>query len=242
VFNQALEHIMKPAPKLSNLSPFPAIAIAVVLVCTAASMGAQPHRVVDPILTPKGQVGFTVLSGIPFLGFAEVSYGISDGFTVGAFYGISPIETAGGVRIRALLSQAQDGTFRTTLRVPVLFYPDSPGQSQPWWLTWPIVSAEFTLDNGLHVAAEGGYITSISSVRLENVLFGTANKYDRKVDLMGSKEGGYATVGSAVVMPVSSNLALQGMLHVVFDENSFAPDSWVGKVPFVVSVGASFGF
>jgi hypothetical protein len=43
-------------------------------------------------------------------------------------------------------------------------------------------------------------------------------------------------------MPVSSNLALQGMLHVVFDENGFAPDSWVGKVPFVVSVGASFGF
>ncbi len=206
-------------------------------VCVA--LGQVVKAGVDTLIIPQGTTVVSMMSGIPFLGVAEVAVGITDGFTVGAFFGISPIEVACGVRIRGLLYSAADKSFRVTARIPILLYPDSPGHSQPWWLAWPVVSSEFKLSNSVAIAAEAGVIASITSVRLENVIMGSHNRYERKVDHMGSKEGVYTTFGSTASLALSNGVALQGSFHVVMDGTNLAPSDWVGQVPYVCSIGVA---
>ena len=206
----------------------------------------------DHVLASAGEHRVGLSTGIPFVAMAEYSVGVTEGFSVGAMFGTTPFVKAYGVRLRGLLFENDQRTFRVMMRGPVLFYP-SKGASMPWWLAFPQAMAEWKLPTDVRLSVQAGALGTICAVHLQNTLFGanpaavedTHDGHDHSHELepttttsVPTKVWGAIGFGSAV--PVADRLTITTDVNVVMDGLDFAGDDWVGGPPVVMSFGVVF--
>lgn len=204
----------------------------------------------DHVLASAGEHRVGLTTGIPFVAMAEYSFGVTDGFSVGAMVGTTPFVKAYGVRLRGLLYENDQRTFRVMMRGPVLFYP-SKGNSMPWWLAFPQAMAEWRLPTDVRLSVQAGALGTICAVHLQNTVFGAqpavvedspeGRDHEHEPTATTSvptKVWGAIGFGSAV--PVADRLTITTDVNVIMDGLNFAGDDWVGGPPVVMSFGVVF--
>ena len=175
----------------------------------------------------------TVVTGIPYLGIAEYSYGISDKFTAGVLAGRTPTDAGYGLRIRGVVFQG-DEDFRVHFRMPVIYYPTLKGKrGEPWLLAWPVVSAEWKLNSGTRLSVGGGVIGASCVASLLG---------KEEEDEEGFMNGLWNTLQFGVAVPLKSNLAFQAEVAGVLSGLKLAGKDWIGGPPVIVTLGLSHSF
>jgi hypothetical protein len=184
-------------------------------------------------LFPRGG-GFTATgaTGVPFLAIGELTYGVGNGFALGAVAAATPNfggiygTMAFGLRPRGILFTS--GDWRSYVTVPVFYYPDVDGfggNREPWMLVRPTVSLERRLPGGARVSGGFGAIAAACTESL--FTFGRER----------TMEGGVwetATVGGSV--PLSARTQFFGEGSLILRGVMPATD-WIGGAPVVAVAG-----
>jgi hypothetical protein len=185
----------------------------------------------DYLFPRAGSFTATGASGIPFLAIGEVTYGVGDGFAVGAVAAATPNigrihGTMGfGLRPRGVLFAS--GEWRSYVTVPIFYYPEVEGfgDMEPWMLVRPTVSLERRLPGGARVNAGFGAIAAACTESL--VTLGREP----------TMEGGVwetATIGGTV--PLSARTQFFGEGSLIMRGVTPARD-WIGGAPVVAIAG-----
>jgi hypothetical protein len=192
----------------------------------------------DYLLPAPGTLTLSVGSGVPFLGVAELAYGVGRGFAVGGVLAATPDiggvqgTTALGLRPRGVLFRA--GPWRATLVTSALFYPSVPGfggDRDPWVLIRPEITIERRLESGAQVNFGLGVIAAAC---MESLL--TLGK-EHDATVMGGvwntvRVGGAIPVGGATRLFGEASLVMTGLVPA---------RQWIGVVPVVAVVGVAVG-
>jgi hypothetical protein len=222
-----------------------ALGAAVLLFCGFASAAspvapdAPPARADNPgdYLFPRAG-GFTATgaTGVPLLAIGELTYGVGNGFAVGAVAAATPnVGTiygtmAFGLRPRGVLFAS--GEWRSYVTVPIFYYPDVQGfggNMEPWMLVRPTVSLERRLPGDARVSVGVGAIAaactdSIVTLGKEHTMMGGV--WDT------------ATVGGSLPLSARTQLFGEGSLIM----SGLVPArSWIGGAPVVAIVGVTTG-
>jgi hypothetical protein len=179
-------------------------------------------------------------TGIPFVGIAELSYGVSDAFALGGMLGVTPVTIGVGLRPRAQVSLS--GSHRLSFVAPALYYPMHPNpRISPWVLARPVVLWErraaglgFGLGTGVVVTAStDGILTTTDEESARD------SNYARGTELEPAPFGFWETVVATTSLPLGSASSAFAEAGVVFDGFRIADDEWVGGPPVIVVLGVS---
>jgi hypothetical protein len=218
---------------------------AIFLFCGFASAAspvapdAPPARADNPgdYLFPRAG-GFTATgaTGFPFLAIGELTYGVGNGFAVGAVAAATPNvgstygTMAFGLRPRGVLFTS--GDWRSTVTVPIFYYPDVQGfggNMEPWMLVRPTVSLERRLPGDARVSVGVGAIAAACTDSI--VTLG-------KERTMNGGVWDTATVGGSLPLSTRTQLFGEGSLIM----SGLVPArSWIGGAPVVAIVGVTTG-
>ena len=186
----------------------------------------------DSLFAPRGGTDLTLASGLPFLGIAELAYGVSDRFSIGAFGAATPDlgdirgTVALGLRPRGVV--VESGAWRSVVVVPVLFYPQIKGfgDREPWMLTRPTLSIERTLPAGVRVSLGMGLIAAACT----DSIFTLGKEHT----MMG---GLWNTASAGVSIPVSARTSVFAEGSLVLHGVALASQDWIGGAPVVAYAG-----
>ena len=187
----------------------------------------------DYLFPRGGDFSASAASGYPFLGIGELAYGVTDRFAIGAFGAATPDvggvkgTLAMGLRPRGVLFDT--GAWRSTLMVPVLYYPDVKGfgDREPWMLVRPTLALERELPSGARVNVTLGLLgaacmDSILSLGKEHVMMG----------------GVWETAGLGGALPISSRTSVFAEASLIMNGVVPARD-WIGGLPVVGFAGVT---
>ena len=182
----------------------------------------------------------TLLTGIPYVAIAELAYGFTDRFSVGVLGGIVPHNPGGGLRFRYLLAQPS-GNFRVHLKMPVIYYPKAKSlgcpECEPWFLTWPAVSAEWRRPGGTRWWVGAGVVAAACA----DTVFGRENEAMETGG--GIQEGTWNTLQFGFSKPVTRKLAFQLEIAPVLEGRKLASRrTWVGGPPLILTTGFSYSY
>ena len=219
----------------------------------------------DFLFPGKNKATVSVLTGFPYAGITEYTYGFTDRFAVGLWAGIITPQISGyGLRLRYVLSRPAPD-FRIHVKAPIVYYPKSNGQA-PWYLAWPNANAEWRRPNGTRlwtglglVGTMGGkYLPGVAAARAasskpKKTSYGTGSaggSYLHKTPSAlgtgsiddGSKAGLWNTVQIGMSKPLSRHIAFQFESALVMEGATVASSNWVGGWPAIVTTGISYSF
>jgi hypothetical protein len=181
----------------------------------------------DPLFPGAGHLSVGVATGVPYLGIAEVAFGVTDRIALGLVGGATPYVVGAGLRFRASLFEG--GPARLIFRMSGLYYGGSEIEADPWILLMPALLVETRLGSGLRL---WGGLGAAGTACVDDLgeLFGGG--------MMG---GPWGTVTAGASLPI-------GQRAVVFLEASLVtkgvtlPERWVGGPPAVVMLGMTRSF
>lgn len=199
----------------------------------------------DYLMPEKGKSMLEFYSGIPYIGIGQYTYGFSNRFSAGVFYGLTPIAQGYGIRIKAVLAQPSE-TFRINLKSPFIYYPKmESGEGDPWVLAWPTVNAEWKLKNGARIwtgvgiigAACTEFIFKPKEGKVMPAPEGTAMpKTEPMASLFNTFQFGYSK-------PVSNRLSYVIEVAPVMKGFKLKPKSgFLDAIPVIVTAGLSYSF
>jgi len=180
-------------------------------------------------------------TGIPFVGMAEVAYGLSDGFAVGGLVGVTPSVTGFGLRPRGVL--ASDSNWRLSLVLPLLYYPRTHSVGgAPWMLVRASFVFEYMLAPWLRGSLSAGVIGTATLARLSREV-GSEDYSDGAAGLRGYNRGPPATAGAwgslalGLSFPVFRTFTGFAEAGVVTERFGLASERWIGGPPVIVVLG-----
>jgi hypothetical protein len=192
----------------------------------------EPRAETTDYLFPRaGGFSASIASGVPLLGIGELAYGVTGGFAVGAVVAGTPdmgnLKGTAAIGIRPRGTLFDDGNWRASLVVPILYYPQLKGfgDREPWMLVRPTLSVERRLDSGVRVSAGVGMI---GTACMESIL-----TLGKEHDMMG---GVWNTVSVGAAMPLGAGTSLFGDATLVMNGVVPARD-WPGGPPVIAIVG-----
>jgi hypothetical protein len=167
-----------------------AVAAAILLLSGSAS-AASPEENEAPAAPSNGDLFPTAghataaaATGVPFLGIAEIGYGFTNGFAMGAIGGVAlayvpnrptPSVPTAGIRPRLRIATSQ----RTSLVLiaPMLYYPSArTGTTNEGDTSWLVARPEVYFDGAVgerwHVAGGTGFIAAVSTEALGQLAAG----------------------------------------------------------------------
>ncbi len=189
----------------------------------------------DPLFPLKGKSMITISTGIPYVGIAEYSYGITDKFSVGVVAGVTPKVPGYGIRVRGVLYQSGE-SFRVYFRAPLFYYPSTKDLGgDPWILTWPVVNAEWKLKSGTRLSAGAGLVAAAC---VESI-FGK-EEIGEEEGFMG---GVWNTFQVGISMPLTRSIVVHGEIAAVMNGYRLAkPEQWAGGPPVILVLGLNYNF
>jgi hypothetical protein len=190
----------------------------------------------DYLFAQRGQWSGTLATGLPFLGVGEIAYGASDRFAIGGMAAATPDlgnirgTITAGVRPRGVIFAS--GAWRSTLVVPVLYYPQVKGfgDEEPWMLVRPALNLERELPSGARVNAGVGLIAAACTESLLTL--------GKERTMMG---GVWNTASIGGAAPVSARTNLFGEGSAILD-GVVPAHHWIGGAPVVALAGVSTAF
>lgn len=200
----------------------------------------------DYLLPKKGKSMFGLNSGIPYIGIAEYSYGISNRFSAGIIYGYTPVLLGFGLRLKAVIAQPNESV-RFYLKSPLIYYPKTIALGgEPWLLAWPTLSVEWKLKNGARVWTGLGIVGAACA----DFIFGgeesdkeasrnngseTFNEKEMEMaDLWNTFQFGYSK-------PLSNKFSFMLEIAPVMRGLKLSPTvEWIGGPPVIVTFGLSY--
>lgn len=240
----------KPKPECGTTAKM-FISVAAVLMLVVFPAISQEND--DHLFPQRGKTALTLATGIPYLGIADYTYGVSNRFAVGIVAGSTPIGPGFGLRPRGILYQKREN-FRIHLKSPLLYYPkDMQKGKDPWLLAWPTISGEWRANSGTRWSAGGGVV----GAACVNELFGSEahdrDHHEGDPPHHPHPEGGSAaeneimsgvwnTVHAGVTTPVNDRLVFQSEVSLVMDGIKVAGDDWVGGPPVILVIGVTYTF
>ncbi len=184
----------------------------------------------DHVFVPGGNWLVTAATGIPYLGVAELAYGVSDRITIGALYGLTPNVEGYGIRARTILYQHLDN-FRIYFCVPVIYYPKTKELGgEPWFLTRPNINFEWVTDSSFRYKFGGSIIAAAS----QPSLFASERNEE------GFKGGTWNAIHGGISFPLSETIMFQTELSAVLNGFTLAGKDWVGGPPVILVIGVSY--
>jgi len=187
-------------------------------------------------------------TGLPFLGIAEVGFGVTNGFTVGAVGGITPSVVTAGLRPRFRVPTSERTAL--VLVVPMLYYPkaSAPGPGNIGETSWVLARPELFFDVSTserwEVGVGMGFVAAGSTYALGQFFEGrkfAMPPYNGSTDSDHGFAGGVWNTACT-----RASYALDGQTHL-FAEGSLvmkgiALANDVGGPPIVVTLGAQHSF
>ena len=235
------------------------LVLAVVLAPGHAAgqrLSARPSKG-DYLFPARGKAMITATTGIPYLGIAELSYGVSDRFTVGAIIGRTPSVFGYGFRVRGIVSQKGE-KFRVFAKMPAFYYPATDGLGgEPWILAWPSVHAEWKYPSGMQISLGVGMVGSAcvnglfgeSSVADTHTISGHENVDERsgmgfnsmfdQTDEHGFMGDLSNTVSVGISIPTRFGVSFRADLSAVMKGYRLAGSEWIGGPPVILNLGVS---
>jgi hypothetical protein len=191
----------------------------------------QPIPAPDYLFAPAGTFSITLASGIPLLGIGELTYSPTDRFAMGAVVAGTPdlpgVQGTAAIGLRPRGVVLVEGSWRSVLVVPVLYYPKvlGFGDRDPWVLTRPTLTLEKTFVSGVRLSAGVGLIAaacteSLFTLGLEHTVMG----------------GVWSTASLGGAVPISAHTSLFGEASLIMRGIVPASD-WLGGAPIVALVG-----
>ena len=215
---------------------------AVILAITMShQISYCQQEVLDDHLFPaKGTPQLTIGTGVPYLGIAEVAYGFSDGFSVGAIIGKTPHTTGYGVRLRAKLYQPNPN-FRVYFRAPIFYYAKTKRfGNEPWILTWPVVAAEWKLNAKGSFSVGAGFVEAHC---IASLFKGKNHHGDEETNHeMGFQGGFWNTFHAGYAWSINKSLLVHAETSLVMKGFHLAGDDYVGGPPFIMVLGLTKNF
>jgi hypothetical protein len=225
---------------------------------TNAQVLTQSESSLDYLFPKKKSTMIMLGTGIPYVGIAEISYGISNRFSIGIMAGTTPIVPGYGIRVKSILFQ-KNQNFRIFFKAPILYYPKTKGLGgEPWFLTRPSLNAEWKFDSGIRVSAGIGLVAAACANDLlglehphEEMKLDSHADHDHHHEMMPSSmvkddEGfmgaTWNTIQTGIAIPLSKKMMFQSEFSLVLDGISIADDAWIGKVPVILFLGVSYSF
>ncbi len=221
------------------------VTFVICIVCMTWSQAQSNKQIVPDYLMPSnGKSAISVCSGIPYVGIAEYSYGISEKFSLGVIFGTTPVLIGYGLRVKAVLYQRSDD-FRVVMKTPLIYYPKTKDLGgDPWILAWPSANAEWKFENGARVWTGIGIV----GAACVNYLFGIEKDHHSEnhndpnhlmesdkvmADLWGTLSIGYSD-------RLSSNISYMIEVAPVFKQFKLAnPINWIGGPPVILTFGVT---
>jgi hypothetical protein len=209
-------------------------------VAAAAPESGDPSRSngthADYLFAERGQWSGTFATGMPFVAVGELAYGASDRFAIGGMAAATPDvghikgTITAGVRPRGVLFAS--GAWRSTLVVPILYYPQVKGfgDEEPWMLARPALSLERELPSGARLNAGVGLIAAACTESLLTL--------GKERTMMG---GVWNTASIGGAAPVSARTSFFGEGSAILD-GVVPAHHWIGGAPVVALAGVSSAF
>ena len=232
--------------------------IIILVICQLSYAQTDNHRnyALDHLFPKKKNNLITLGTGIPYTGIAEYSYGFTDRFSIGILYGLTPMVSGYGIRIKNVLHQQSDD-FRLYLKTPILYYPKTQDLGgEPWFLTWPSFNAEWKFRSGLRFAVGGGIVAAACANDLlglehdheeaehhdEHAHVHNITPLETDTDPDGFMGDIWNTVQASIAVPIGRRFMIQTELAIVLDGISIADEAWVGRYPVILFMGVSYEF
>jgi len=112
----------------------------------------------DYLMPGKGNSMVSFYTGLPYAAVGEYTYGFSDRFAAGLFFGYTPVNHGYGFRIKGVITEPA-ANFRVTLKTTIIYYPFMEfGEGDPWALGWQAANAEWKLNNGSRLWVGAGIL------------------------------------------------------------------------------------
>jgi len=141
-----------------------------------APAAAQPSN--GDLFPAAGHATAAIATGVPFLGVAEIGYGFTNGFALGAIGGVAlayvpgqptPSVPTAGIRPRLRIATSQHTSL--VLIAPALYYPSArTGTTGDGDSSWLVARPEIFFDGAVgdrwHVAGGTGFIAAVSTEAL----------------------------------------------------------------------------
>ena len=217
--------------------PFAVLAILIASSPSLASIDdGAPLAASDYLFPSGGGLTATVASGLPFLGIAEVAYGLTDRFSLGALVGATPdlpgVDGTLAIGLRPRVVLLERGPWRANLIVSILAYPAVKGfgRREPWMLTRPTLIAERALASGIRLNAGMGLI---GAACLSSIL-----SLGQERDMDG---GLWNTASVGASLPLSPRVNAFADASVILHGVKVAHD-WLGGAPLVAYAGVVTSF
>jgi len=197
-----------------------AFLLHVLLVLHCPLLGAK-GLVPDQHFPEAGRLAVSGSTGAPFEGIGELAIGITEHFAIGFITSASPTIEAFGFRIRGVLYENEDNTFKLFARFPFLYYPQTSMRSDALrYLTHPVLTGEWMLTSDVRMQA---YVGCVAAQR----------------DVLTI----WNTLGSGIACPLQRRVVLHAEVHAVLRGFQFASnDSWIGELPIVYSLAFTYNF
>ncbi len=142
----------------------------------------EKGKIHDYLMPEKGKTMIEFYSGMPYIGVGQIAYGFSRNFSVGIIYGVTPVSSAYGIRMKAVINNTSE-KWRIIAKSPVLYYPErNQKDKDAWMLAWPTLNAEVKLKNESKIWFGIGAI----GVACTDYLFGSPKKMMDKIPMEGN--------------------------------------------------------
>jgi hypothetical protein len=203
----------------------------------------------DPLFSSKGKSMITMATGIPYAGIAEYAYGFSDRFSLGIIAGHTTKVPGYGIRVRYIFHKRE--SFKIFFRVPIFYYPQTKGLGgEPWFLTWPVVSAEWKMKSGIRFSAGSGFVAAACADALLTSAGVGKHLHDQVDELIQGDEhphhdegfmgGFWNTYHIGLSVPLSKRVTFQSEVSVVRSGVKKVGADWVGRIPVILVLGFSY--
>ena len=189
------------------------------------------NRLFDHVINSRGESRLSLFTGLPVIGSTEYAYGVSDRLTLGLFGGFTPFEQALGIRVRTVLHERTDHSYRVYFCMPVIYYPQS-GRADPdaWFLTRPNINFEWVRRSNLRYKFGASLIASAS----HHDLAGNPSESRHEPSV-------WTAVHIGVSTPLRDKLSFQAELSYI-TKGLRTIDTFFGGPPVILMTGVSYTF
>lgn len=190
----------------------------------------------DYLMPEKGKALIELYTGSPYIGVGQAYYGFSKNLSVGVICGITPVSTAYGVRMKAVIANPSD-FWRINLKAPILYYPEKmQPDAEPWMLAWPTLNVERKLNNQSRFWIGAGVI----GVSCVDDLFGKEEEHDESVE-EESMNGLWNTFQFGYSKPLSQKSSFLIEVSPVMEGFKLKSKSgFLDAFPVIVTLGLSY--
>lgn len=183
----------------------------------------------------------SLYTGLPYASVGEYTYGFSNRFAAGVFFGYTPVNHGYGLRIKGVLAEPAEN-FRINLKTTIIYYPFTKfGDGDAWVLGWQTANAEWKLNNGSRLWLGAG----ILGVSCMDDLFPSKNTLMKKPEGEGAMEmaGVFNTFQFGYSKPVSNHSSIVIEIAPVMEGFKLKSKSgFLDAFPVIVTAGFTHSF